>query len=43
MDRPPLILSVMLMAWLLGAATVSAQAVAQDAPRTFTISRRGPS
>ncbi|SOE99469.1 Cytochrome c, mono- and diheme variants [Burkholderia sp. OK233] len=38
MDRPPLILSVMLMAWLMGAATVSAQGVAQDAPRTFTIS-----
>ncbi|MFM0500711.1 c-type cytochrome [Paraburkholderia caffeinilytica] len=34
-----MILSVMLMAWLSGAATVvSAQAVAQDAPRTFTIS-----
>ncbi|NPT41312.1 c-type cytochrome [Paraburkholderia sp. 1N] len=38
MDRPPLMLSVMLMAWLSGPATVSAQAVAQDAPRTFTIS-----
>jgi mono/diheme cytochrome c family protein len=38
MDRPPLILSVMLMALLMGAATVSAQAVAQDAPHTFTIS-----
>ena len=38
MDRPPLILSVMLMALLMGAATVSAQVVAQDAPRTFTIS-----
>ncbi|KAA1013690.1 c-type cytochrome [Paraburkholderia panacisoli] len=38
MDRPTLILSVMLMAWLMGAATVSAQAVAQDASRTFTIS-----
>lgn len=39
MDRPPLILGVMLMAWLLGAATVvSAQAVAQDESRTFTIS-----
>jgi mono/diheme cytochrome c family protein len=38
MDRAPLILSVMLMAWLLGAVTVSAQSVAQDAPRTFTIS-----
>ncbi|NPT61911.1 c-type cytochrome [Paraburkholderia elongata] len=38
MDRPTLILSVMLMAWLSGGATVSAQAVAEDAPRTFTIS-----
>jgi mono/diheme cytochrome c family protein len=38
MDRAPLILRVMLMAWLSGAATVSAQAVGQDAPRTFTIS-----
>ena len=38
MDRPTLILSVMLMAWLMGAAKVSAQAVAQDATRTFTIS-----
>jgi mono/diheme cytochrome c family protein len=38
MDRPTLILSVMLMALLMSAATVSAQAVAQDAPRTFTIS-----
>jgi mono/diheme cytochrome c family protein len=38
MDRAPLILCVMLMAWLLGAATVSAQDVAQDVPRTFTIS-----
>ncbi|WP_259460640.1 cytochrome c [Paraburkholderia sp. BL23I1N1] len=27
-----------LMTWLSGAATASAQAVAQDAPRTFTIS-----
>ncbi|MCP2089341.1 UNVERIFIED_ORG: mono/diheme cytochrome c family protein [Paraburkholderia sediminicola] len=38
MDRPTLILSVMLMAWLSGAATVSAQVVAQDAPHAFTIS-----
>jgi mono/diheme cytochrome c family protein len=38
MDRPPLILSVMLMVLLTGAATVSAQAVAQDAPGAFTIS-----
>ncbi|CAE6779648.1 Cytochrome c6 [Paraburkholderia domus] len=38
MARPTLIFSVMLTAWLSGAATVSALAVAQDAPRTFTIS-----
>jgi len=38
MDRPTLILRVMLMALLMVDATVSAQAVAQDAPRTFTIS-----
>ncbi|HTR07781.1 MAG TPA: cytochrome c [Paraburkholderia sp.] len=38
MDRPTLILGVMLMASLSGGAMVSAQAVAQDAPRTFTIS-----
>ena len=38
MDRPTLILSVMLMALLMRAATVSAQAVAQDSARTFTIS-----
>ena len=38
MDRPPLILSVILMALLMRAATVSAQAVAPDAPRTFAIS-----
>ncbi|MFM0224296.1 c-type cytochrome [Paraburkholderia dipogonis] len=38
MDRPTLFVSVMLMALLMGAATVSAQAVAQDAARTFTIS-----
>jgi mono/diheme cytochrome c family protein len=38
MDRPTLILSVMLMAVLMRAATVSAQAVAQDSARTFTIS-----
>lgn len=38
MDRPVLIVSVMLMALLMGAATASVQAVAQDAPRTFTIS-----
>ncbi|MFL9897051.1 cytochrome c [Paraburkholderia fungorum] len=42
MDRPTLILSVMLMGLLMtllmGAATVSAQDVAQDAPRTYTIS-----
>jgi mono/diheme cytochrome c family protein len=38
MDRPTLILSAMLMAWLLGGAKVSAQAVAQEAPPAFTIS-----
>jgi mono/diheme cytochrome c family protein len=38
MDSPTLILSVMLLALLIGGATVSAQVVAQDAPRTFTIS-----
>lgn len=38
MDRPTLILNVMLMALLTAAATVSPQAVAQDAPRTFTMS-----
>ena len=38
MDRPTLILSVMLMALLVKAATVSAQSVAQDVPPTFTIS-----
>ncbi|CAE6752795.1 c-type cytochrome [Paraburkholderia nemoris] len=38
MDRPTLILSVMLMALLTGVAKVSAQVVAQDAPSTFTIS-----
>ncbi|MFL9960744.1 cytochrome c [Paraburkholderia sediminicola] len=38
MDKPTPILSVMLMALLMGAATVSPQSVAQDAPRTFTIS-----
>ncbi|CAE6729812.1 c-type cytochrome [Paraburkholderia domus] len=38
MARPTLIFSVMLTAWLSGAATVSALAVAQEAPRTFTIS-----
>jgi mono/diheme cytochrome c family protein len=39
MDRPTLILSAMLVTLLMGAETVSAQAVAQDAaPRTFTIS-----
>ncbi|MFL9983573.1 c-type cytochrome [Paraburkholderia sediminicola] len=38
MDRPTQILSVMLMALLMGAATVSAQTVVQDAPRAFTIS-----
>ncbi|MFM0359844.1 c-type cytochrome [Paraburkholderia sediminicola] len=38
MDRPTQILSVMLMALLMGAETVSAQTVAQDAPRAFTIS-----
>jgi mono/diheme cytochrome c family protein len=37
-DKPVLILGVMLMAWLTGGATVSAQVVAQDAPRTITIS-----
>ena len=40
MDRPTLILSVMLMTLLMAAATVSAQTVAQDASRTFTISPR---
>jgi mono/diheme cytochrome c family protein len=38
MDKPTLILGAMLMALLMGAATVSVQAVAQEAPRTFTIS-----
>ncbi|CAE6705802.1 hypothetical protein R69619_00873 [Paraburkholderia nemoris] len=38
MDKPTLILSVMLMALLTGVAKVSAQVVAQDAPSTFTIS-----
>jgi mono/diheme cytochrome c family protein len=39
MDRPTLILSAMLMTLLMGAAaTVSAQALAQDARGTFTIS-----
>ncbi|MFM0126251.1 c-type cytochrome [Paraburkholderia sediminicola] len=38
MDRPTQILSVMLMALLMGAATVSAQTVVRDAPRAFTIS-----
>ncbi|CAE6887383.1 hypothetical protein R69608_02149 [Paraburkholderia nemoris] len=38
MDRPTLILSVMLMALLTGVEKVSAQVVAQDAPSTFTIS-----
>ena len=38
MDKPTLILGVMLMALLMGGAAVSAQVVAQDAPRTFTIS-----
>ena len=38
MDKPTPILSVMLMALLMGAATVPPQAVAQDAPRSFTIS-----
>ena len=38
MDSPTLIPSVMLTALLMGGATVSAQVVAQDAPRTFTIS-----
>ena len=38
MDRPTLIVSVMLMALLMGAGTVSAQAVAQDVPHAFTIS-----
>ncbi|WNC94587.1 cytochrome c [Paraburkholderia sp. FT54] len=38
MDRPTLILSVMLMALPMGAATVSVQAVAQDTSRAFTIS-----
>lgn len=38
MDRPTLIRIVMLVALLTGAMPVSAQAVAQDAPHTFTIS-----
>ena len=38
MDRPALILSVMLTTLLTPAATVSAQAGAQDTPSTFTIS-----
>ncbi|WP_144147423.1 c-type cytochrome [Paraburkholderia sp. BCC1884] len=38
MDRPTLILSLMLVALLMEARTVSAQAVAQDTPRAFTIS-----
>jgi len=38
MDRPPLILSVTLVALLMEAATVSAQPMAQDPPLTFTIS-----
>ncbi|WP_028208136.1 c-type cytochrome [Paraburkholderia nodosa] len=38
MDRPTLILSVMLSALLIGGAKVSAQVMAQDEPRTFTIS-----
>jgi mono/diheme cytochrome c family protein len=38
MDKPTLIRGVMLMALLTGAATMSVQAVAQGAPRTFTIS-----
>ncbi|MFM0320475.1 cytochrome c [Paraburkholderia nemoris] len=38
MDRPTLILSVMLMTLLTGVEKVSAQVVAQDVPSTFTIS-----
>lgn len=38
MDRPWVISGVMLMALLMVAATASVQAVAQDAPRTFTFS-----
>ncbi|WP_168792959.1 c-type cytochrome [Paraburkholderia aromaticivorans] len=38
MNRSPPIFSAMLIALLMGAATVPAQAVAQDALRTFTIS-----
>jgi mono/diheme cytochrome c family protein len=38
MDRPWSISGVMLMALLMVAAKVSAQAVVQDAPRTFTLS-----
>ncbi|OAJ52903.1 cytochrome C6 [Paraburkholderia ginsengiterrae] len=38
MDRRTLILAMMLMSLLSGPATVSAQAVTPDAPRTFTIS-----
>ncbi|QQC65784.1 cytochrome c [Paraburkholderia ginsengisoli] len=38
MDRSTWIFSVMLLALLIGAATVSAQAVAQDVPHAFTIS-----
>ena len=38
MDRPMPLFSMMLTALLMGAATVSAHTVAQDAPLTFTIS-----
>ena len=38
MDRPWLTSGVMLIALLMVAAKVSAQAVVQDAPRTFTLS-----
>ncbi|MFM0008536.1 cytochrome c [Paraburkholderia dipogonis] len=38
MDSPKLIFGVMLMALQMGAVTVSAQTVAQDAARSFTIS-----
>ncbi|MCP3711660.1 cytochrome c [Paraburkholderia sp. CNPSo 3274] len=38
MDRPTQILCVMLSALLMGGAMVSAQVMAQEEPRTFTIS-----
>ncbi|MGF6722048.1 mono/diheme cytochrome c family protein [Paraburkholderia sp. GAS41] len=38
MDRPARILGLMLMAWLAGVATASAQTAAQDASHSFTLS-----